>query len=124
MIRIYKTQTDILLEQDEKVFVSASRNWDEYLNRDTLYHLLLEEIKTLEPVNKSGWFKTQLPLAPIGSQEIWAAGVTYLRSKVARMEESQESGGATFYDKVYDAERPELFFKGTAHRAVGTNAPG
>ncbi|MEJ7768835.1 MAG: fumarylacetoacetate hydrolase family protein [Chitinophagaceae bacterium] len=60
-------------------------------------------------------------MAPIGSQEVWAAGVTYLRSKTARMEESMESGGATFYDKVYDAERPEIFFKATAQRVVGTN---
>ena len=57
-------------------------------------------------------------LAPIGNQEIWAAGVTWLRSRDARMEESKESGGATFYDKVYMAERPELFFKGLAHRVA------
>jgi 2-dehydro-3-deoxy-D-arabinonate dehydratase len=56
---------------------------------------------------------------PIDSQEIWAAGVTYLRSKVARMEESKESGGDTFYDKVYDAERPEIFYKGNKLRAIG-----
>ena len=59
-------------------------------------------------------------LAPIGRQEVWAAGVTYLRSRDARMEESKESGGATFYDKVYVAERPELFFKSLAHRVAGT----
>lgn len=59
------------------------------------------------------------PLAPIGSQEVWAAGVTYLRSRTARMEESEDAGGGTFYDKVYHAERPELFFKGTPHRVAG-----
>lgn len=57
--------------------------------------------------------------APIGSQEVWAAGVTYLRSMTARMEESKDAGGGTFYDKVYSAERPELFFKGTPHRVAG-----
>jgi len=57
-------------------------------------------------------------LAPIGAQEVWAAGVTYLRSRDARMEESKESGGATFYDKVYEAERPELFFKSQPHRVA------
>jgi 2-dehydro-3-deoxy-D-arabinonate dehydratase len=57
-------------------------------------------------------------LAPIGSQEVWAAGVTYLRSRDARMEESKESGGASFYDKVYEAERPELFFKSQPHRVA------
>ena len=59
--------------------------------------------------------------APLQSQEIWAAGVTYLRSKTARMAESKDSGGGTFYDKVYEADRPELFFKATPHRVV---APG
>ncbi len=57
-------------------------------------------------------------LAPIGSQEVWAAGVTYLRSRDARMDESKESGGASFYDKVYAAERPELFFKSQPHRVA------
>ena len=48
---------------------------------------------------------------PIGSQEVWAAGVTYLRSREARREESKSAGGGDFYDRVYDAPRPELFFK-------------
>lgn len=56
-------------------------------------------------------------LAPVDLQEVWAAGVTYLRSKVARMEESTFS--ATAYDRVYEAERPELFFKALAEKAVG-----
>ena len=58
-------------------------------------------------------------LAPVGWHEVWAAGVTYLRSKTARMEESDFS--ATAYDKVYAAERPELFFKSPPHKVV---APG
>src|SRR5436190_15064956 len=57
-------------------------------------------------------------LAPIESQEVWAAGVTYLRSKKARMEESDFSASA--YDMVYEAARPELFFKATPTRCVGT----
>ena len=60
-------------------------------------------------------------LAPLQSQEVWAAGVTYYRSRTARMEESKQSGGDSFYDKVYEAERPELFFKATPHRVA---APG
>jgi 2-dehydro-3-deoxy-D-arabinonate dehydratase len=60
-------------------------------------------------------------LPPIGNQEVWAAGVTYLRSRTARMEESAAAGGADFYDKVYHAHRPELFFKATPHRVVGHN---
>ena len=60
-------------------------------------------------------------LAPLDRQEVWAAGVTYERSRVARMDETQ--GAERFYDLVYDAERPELFFKATPSRVAGPNAP-
>ncbi len=53
-------------------------------------------------------------LAPVGSQEVWAAGVTYHSSRLARMEESQDSGGGDFYSRVYQADRPEIFLKATA----------
>src|SRR5439155_3483954 len=59
--------------------------------------------------------------APIGTQEVWAAGVTYYRSRSARMEEAKSAGGGDFYDRVYTAERPELFFKAMASRVA---APG
>ena len=58
-------------------------------------------------------------VAPIGTQEVWAAGVTYYRSRSARIEESKDAGGGTFYDRVYSADRPELFFKATARRVIG-----
>lgn len=119
-MKIYKTTAGIAIERDGDVYVSNQQNWDEYINRDNLYDAVLKETMLLSPVGNEDWLKSQKILAPIGSQEVWAAGVTYLRSKVARMEESEESGGATFYDKVYDAERPELFFKSTAQRVVGT----
>jgi len=63
------------------------------------------------------------PGAPIRSQEVWAAGVTYLRSRTARMEESKDAGGGSFYDKVYHAERPELFFKATPPRVAAPGTP-
>ncbi|HTV81434.1 MAG TPA: fumarylacetoacetate hydrolase family protein [Acidobacteriaceae bacterium] len=59
--------------------------------------------------------------APVENQEVWAAGVTYLRSRVARMEESEQA--SNFYDRVYSAERPELFFKSLPWKVVGPNAP-
>lgn len=59
-------------------------------------------------------------LAPIDDQEVWAAGVTYLRSQTARMEES--AAAASCYDRVYEADRPELFFKATPHRVAGPGA--
>src|ERR1700748_1369778 len=58
-------------------------------------------------------------LAPIGNQEVWASGVTYYRSRNARMEEAKSAGGGDFYDRVYAAERPELFMKATPNRVVG-----
>ena len=58
-------------------------------------------------------------LAPIEQQEVWAAGVTYYRSRTARMAESEAAGGKSFYDRVYQAQRPELFFKATPHRVAG-----
>jgi 2-dehydro-3-deoxy-D-arabinonate dehydratase len=61
--------------------------------------------------------------APVQSQEVWAAGVTYFRSRVARMEESEEAGASRFYDMVYNADRPELFFKATAARTRGHRQP-
>lgn len=62
-------------------------------------------------------------LAPIEAQEVWASGVTYFRSREARMAESESSGGGDFYDRVYSAERPELFYKASPHRVSGPNAP-
>lgn len=60
-------------------------------------------------------------LAPIDQQEVWAAGVTYIRSRKARMDES--AGASSFYDMVYTAPRPELFFKATPHRVSGPGEP-
>jgi 2-dehydro-3-deoxy-D-arabinonate dehydratase len=61
--------------------------------------------------------------APIEHQEVWASGVTYYRSRSARIEESKDAGGGDFYDRVYSAERPELFFKAVAHKVAGPGAP-
>lgn len=64
---------------------------------------------------------TLLPL--VEGQEVWAAGVTYYRSRTARMEESSQAGGGSFYDRVYEAERPEIFYKGNARTVVAPGAP-
>jgi len=118
-MHLYKTPSGPLLAYDTFAY-QLEDDWDSLLVRDDLAQYLTAEKDRLHPVGGAEWLAAQAFQAPIGSQEIWASGVTYQRSKVARMEESEASGGATFYDKVYDAERPELFFKGTAHRAVGT----
>ena len=61
-------------------------------------------------------------LAPIGNQEVWASGVTYYSSRRARIAESKDAGGGDFYDRVYTAERPELFFKAVAHKVAGPDS--
>ena len=119
-MKLYRTTAGIAVEAGEDLFLLPEKNWDACINRDGLHGLLQVEIRDLPPL-AGDWLAAQTILAPIQSQEIWAAGVTYLRSRNARMEESKEAGGDTFYDKVYDAERPEIFFKSTAQRTVGTD---
>ncbi len=120
-MKIYKTTAGIIIEHDESLYLSAHSNWDDFINRDNLFSLVNEEISKLIPQDDYSLAIKEEVQAPIQNQEIWAAGVTYLRSMQARMEESKVAGGDTFYDKVYDAERPELFFKATASRTVGNN---
>jgi len=76
----------------------------------------------VEKGEAAGNFASAQILAPIGNQEVWASGVTYYRSRSARMEESKDAGGGDFYDRVYSAERPELFFKATASRVAGPDS--
>ena len=75
----------------------------------------------LKPGTPSVALNSVTLLAPIDHQEVWAAGVTYKRSQVARMEESESA--ASHYDKVYTADRPELFFKGTGSKVSGPGQP-
>lgn len=91
---------------------------DALINRDDLSAYLRQQVDPAAAVPDDAIGAAEL-LAPIESQEVWAAGVTYYRSRDARMEEARESGGGSFYDRVYSAERPELFFKATPHRVVG-----
>jgi 2-dehydro-3-deoxy-D-arabinonate dehydratase len=115
-VKLYKTTQGIIVESDSKFFKISDYGWDELVNQPSLFTFLTEKIKASESIDALD--ETTI-LAPIVSQEIWASGVTYLRSKTARMEESKDAGGGDFYDRVYDAERPEIFFKATAARTVG-----
>jgi 2-dehydro-3-deoxy-D-arabinonate dehydratase len=82
----------------------------------------VDQLKLLTQPNLPRVILSEVQLcAPVERQEIWAAGVTYLRSKTARMKESDFSANA--YDKVYAAERPELFFKALAEKIVSTGEP-
>jgi 2-dehydro-3-deoxy-D-arabinonate dehydratase len=122
-MKLYKTSEGPVILHEDRCYIPAEKDWDRFINRDNLFDLLNSEINNLQSQGDSEWLSRKKILAPIGTQEVWAAGVTYLRSKTARMEESRESGAATFYDKVYEAERPELFFKATAHRVSGPDEP-
>jgi 2-dehydro-3-deoxy-D-arabinonate dehydratase len=119
-MKVYNTNKGIVIENNESFFLSKKNKWDKFINRKNLYKKISKEIEKLDVDNSLvDEIKNDL-LPPIGNQEIWAAGVTYLRSREARMEESKHSGGGDFYARVYDAERPELFFKATAYRTVGS----
>jgi 2-dehydro-3-deoxy-D-arabinonate dehydratase len=118
-MKLYKTTDGILIEWKGNIYPSGYTSWDTIINRDNLYQELREELVGIKAIGKVEVLKKIGLQAPVESQEIWAAGVTYTRSRDARMEESKDTGGGSFYDKVYDAYRPELFFKATPHRCVG-----
>jgi 2-dehydro-3-deoxy-D-arabinonate dehydratase len=122
-MKLYKTTTGPVVEADGRFYALPPVNWDELVNRDALRAVLADAARTSGRLLDESALKQRVILAPVGSQEIWAAGVTYLRSKVARMEESKAAGGGSFYDKVYDADRPELFFKSMPHKVVGPGQP-
>jgi 2-dehydro-3-deoxy-D-arabinonate dehydratase len=116
-MKLYRTSSGIVAEHEDRFHMISASSWDELVVRQNLLPLLLEQIRHAESIAAP-----QNLLPPIGSQEVWAAGVTYFRSRNARMEESKSAGGGDFYDRVYHAERPELFYKATAHRVVGPQA--
>jgi len=118
-MQLYKTKEGALLVDQNKVFL-LTESWDMIINRSNLHQHLSELSQISEPLpfDRSQHLLSHV-IAPIGNQEVWAAGVTYLRSRDARMEESKESGAADVYSKVYEADRPELFFKALPHRVSG-----
>jgi 2-dehydro-3-deoxy-D-arabinonate dehydratase len=119
-MKLYRTQSGIIIEKNNKLYLAQNENWELFINDDDLFKKVEDLILVLRERND---LVIENLLAPIDSrQELWACGVTYLRSKVGRQEESKSSGGADFYAKVYEAERPEVFFKSTPHRIVGHNA--
>jgi 2-dehydro-3-deoxy-D-arabinonate dehydratase len=118
-MKLYRTRSGILAEHNGQFHTIDSPSWDELVVREDLLRFLMQQCEQRQALGVS------VPgnlLPPIGSQEVWAAGVTYFRSRDARMEESKSAGGGDFYDRVYHAERPELFFKATPHRVVGPQA--
>lgn len=119
-MKLFHTSKGIILQYDSGYYLFHTA-WDELITGEVLYADLVETAKHADPLDKeqAESLISQFLLPPIGQQEVWAAGVTYLRSRDARMEEAKAAGGGDFYDKVYEAERPELFFKALPHRVAG-----
>ena len=119
-MHLYKTVKGNILRYNGQSFL-INEEWDKLINRDNLHVYLQNLSVSANAINEkeADELIDVSVLPPIGSQEVWAAGVTYLRSRDARMEESKESGGADCYQKVYEAQRPELFFKSLPHRVTG-----
>ncbi len=114
-IKLFRTENSAIVQR-HGVFFRIDDSWDSLIARDDLFaHLTAALDSGRLPSDQA----PQHPLAPVIGQEVWAAGVTYMRSKEARMEESKSAGGGDFYDRVYAAARPELFFKSAGHRVVG-----
>ncbi len=118
-MKLYKLKNKCIVEVENQFYEIKNTGWDALINEDTIFEIIETYISKNLPLSN---FELTTIEAPIGTQqELWACGVTYLRSKVGREEESKDSGGATFYDKVYTAERPEVFFKALPHRIVAHN---
>ena len=114
-MKIYKVNNGAVIF-DGNTYHLIHLDWNVLLIQDDLRTYLTDLLSEGQP--------TQLLdhkiLKPIGdNQELWACGVTYLRSKLGRQEESKTSGGSDFYEKVYHADRPEVFFKANPFRIVG-----
>ena len=118
-MKVYKTGKGIIIDRDDDLFLLKDGDWDTFVNRRNLFNQITGDLKSLTPENSLVQIINSDCLAPIGNQEVWAAGVTYIRSRQARMEEAKDAGGGDFYARVYEAERPELFFKALSYRVVG-----
>jgi 2-dehydro-3-deoxy-D-arabinonate dehydratase len=112
-VLLYKTANAIVVEEGGRFYDTGERSLDRLINHESLLQHLRSIVERGNAVAAPAAYE-----APIGQQEVWASGVTYYRSRSARMEESKDAGGGDFYDRVYSAERPELFFKALGHRVI------
>jgi 2-dehydro-3-deoxy-D-arabinonate dehydratase len=115
-MKLYQTRNGLVVEQEENYYHIGEKTLDTLISQNDIHGHL---ISIIDRGKRLDGFDNELVNAPIGNQEVWAAGVTYYRSRSARIEESKDAGGGDFYDRVYSAERPELFFKSMPHKVVG-----
>ena len=119
-MKLYRTSNGNYVEDGGSCYRAPESSWDSLVAHEDLQGYLRSLIGGGKPAAD---FASARLEAPIGSQEVWAAGVTYYRSRSARMAEAKDAGGGDFYDRVYSAERPELFFKATPSRVAGPGSP-
>jgi 2-dehydro-3-deoxy-D-arabinonate dehydratase len=115
-MKLYRTRNGSFISSEGSFYRLEGESWDALIARDDLYDYCLAAIEKASPSEE---FSEAAILPPVESQEVWASGVTYYRSRAARIEESKDAGGGDFYDRVYSAERPELFFKASGRSVVG-----
>ena len=119
-MKLFRVKPGIVIEDDNSNFFFVQYiSWDEFVNDDNLYQKMKAITQTQKSTPDAGDMIATQILPPVQSQELWACGVTYYRSKVGRQEEAKAAGGGDFYERVYEANRPEVFFKATPHRIVG-----
>src|SRR4051812_22063854 len=108
-LKLYRRADGVLLVVDGRALLLDDA-WDDLFNRRDLASYLRDHALRGQAAAMPFDLDDPALMAPILSQEVWAAGVTYYRSRDARMEEAQEASGGDFYARVYTAECPELFF--------------
>ncbi len=116
---LYRTADALYVEHESKYYRLFETSLDALIGHDNLHAHLTGHIAKSSPSNDL--INDRLK-APIEHQEVWASGVTYYSSRRARIAESKDAGGGDFYDRVYTAERPELFFKAVAHKVAGPDS--
>lgn len=118
-MKLYRSRDGLLIQSGNEFYSLGALPIDDLINQADLKHFLESHVQQGRTVSAP---RAEDLLAPVGTQEIWASGVTYERSREGRKEEAKEAGSGDFYSRVYEAERPELFFKACGWRAVGPGA--
>lgn len=116
-MKVYNTAKGILLES-ENCFYLINENWDDFINDDNVLEKSKDIVTKSSKIDNAEDLIANHLLVPMQNQELWASGVTYYNSKLGRQEESKEAGGGDYYERVYNADRPEIFFKATINRTV------
>ena len=102
-MKLYRTTSGLLAHHEGSYYRHRQLDLDTLLCHAELYEILEKALPDWEKVDNGEAILENDLLPPIGTQEVWASGVTYYRSRDARMEESKEAGGGSFYDRVYEA---------------------